>query len=55
MRMERMCGVIGATLGSWLGWKLGAVAGVWCAFVVSTVGTGAGLYVAKRLARFHFG
>lgn len=37
-----------ATLGGAVGWWLGARFGVMTAFIVSTVGTGAGVYAARR-------
>ena len=53
--MERMAGFLGGTVGSWIGWKLGAPLGLFAAFVVSTIGTGVGVFFAKRLARHHWG
>jgi len=38
------------TVGGWLGWWLGAFVGTFTAFALSMIGTGAGLYFAKRLA-----
>jgi uncharacterized membrane protein YeaQ/YmgE (transglycosylase-associated protein family) len=50
VRMTRLVGLIGATVGSALGWWLGAHIGFMTAFVFSTVGTGAGLYLGRQLA-----
>lgn len=52
--MTKLLGWIGATLGSALGWWLGARAGMMTAFLVSIVGTGAGLYIGRRLAMEYF-
>jgi hypothetical protein len=41
---------VGATLVGALGWWTGAPWGMFTAFVLSTVGTGIGLYVGRRLA-----
>ena len=48
--MNKLIGGIGATLGSAVGWWLGARGGFFMAFVVSMVGTGLGLYWGRRLA-----
>ena len=55
MAITRLFGFIGATAGGTLGWWLGARIGLFTAFVLSTVGTGIGLYVALRLAREYLG
>lgn len=48
--MSWLFGVIGATIGGWLGWWLASSAGLFTAFVVSMVGTALGLYYGKRTA-----
>ena len=48
--MQRLFGWVGATVGSALGWWLGKHIGLMTAFLVSTVGTGAGLYIGRRVA-----
>jgi hypothetical protein len=48
--MTRLFGFIGATAGGYLGWWIGAPAGVMTAFMVSMLGTGAGMYVGRKLA-----
>ena len=48
--MTKLFGFIGATVGGYLGWWVGAPAGVMTAFMVSMVGTGAGMYVGRRVA-----
>ena len=52
--MTKLLGWICATLGSALGWWLGAPAGMMTAFLVSIVGTAAGLYIGRRLATEYF-
>lgn len=47
--MQRMLDLAGATLGGWLGWTLGIHVGIMTAFIVGMVGTGAGLYAARRV------
>ncbi len=37
-------------MGGSLGWWLGARHGIMTAFIISMVGTGVGLYLARRLA-----
>jgi hypothetical protein len=49
--MIKLMGFLGATIGSYAGWALGARFGVMTAFVVSMVGTGLGIYVGRRVAQ----
>ena len=51
--MTRLLGFVGATIGSYAGWALGALVGTMTAFMLSIVFTGVGLYAGRRLAR-HF-
>jgi hypothetical protein len=44
-------GFLGATVGGYAGWALGARFGTMTAFVVSMVGTGAGIYAGRRAAQ----
>ena len=46
--MRGMIAMLGSTVGGGIGWWLGAHVGVMTAFMVSTVGTGVGLYAARR-------
>jgi len=48
--MRKLLGIVGATLGSAIGWWLGARVGVMTAFVLSMVGTGVGLYAGYQIA-----
>lgn len=48
--MGKTLALVGATVGGSIGWWLGAQVGLVTAFLVSTVGSGAGIYAAKRFA-----
>ena len=52
--MEKVLVLVGVTVGSYLGWIIGMQAGFFTAFVLSIIGTGAGIYFARRLAREYF-
>lgn len=41
---------IGSFAGSYAGWWLGAHGGIMTAFLVSMVGTGAGIFAGRRIA-----
>ena len=49
--MEKLMGFVGATVGSLAGWYLGDLVGFGTAVVLSTVGTGVGLWAGRRLAQ----
>ena len=49
--MRGFLNLVGMTVGGWIGWQLGALVSVFTAFVVSTVGTGLGLYAAQRVMK----
>ena len=49
--MGKLLALVGTTLGSAVGWWLGAPAGLMTAFVCSMVGFGVGLYAGRRIAR----
>ena len=51
--MTKLLGFVGATVGGYAGWAVGALAGTFTAFVVSMIGTGFGMYWGRRLAQ-HF-
>jgi hypothetical protein len=51
--MSRLFGFLGATIGGSLGWWLGSSVGFFTAFLVSIVGTAAGIYYGKRAARHY--
>jgi uncharacterized protein YcfJ len=48
--MSKVLTLLGASVGGSIGWWLGARVGMMTAFVVSTVGTGVGLYAGRRVA-----
>jgi hypothetical protein len=49
--MGKLFSFIGATIGSYAGWAIGAPVGFTTAFMVSMVGTGVGIYVGRSLAK----
>jgi len=48
--MQKLLTMMGMTVGGYVGWAIGAPVGFFTAFMVSMVGTAAGLYAARRLA-----
>ena len=48
--MNKVLGFIGASVGGAAGWWLGAEVGTMTGFILSVVGTGAGIYLARRFA-----
>jgi hypothetical protein len=52
--VNKLLAVVGATIGGYAGWALGAPMGIMTAFVVSMVGTGIGIYAGRRLSQ-HLG
>ncbi len=48
--MRKLLGFVGATIGGGIGWWAGAPVGTMTAFMVSMVGTGAGMYAGWRLS-----
>jgi hypothetical protein len=52
--VSKVLGFLGATLVGALGWWVGSAVGIMTAFVLSTVGSGLGLYVARKVAD-HYG
>lgn len=49
--MRKLFIFTGAMVGSAIGWYVGAPIGVMTAFVVSTIGTGAGMYAGAKVAQ----
>jgi hypothetical protein len=49
--MSKLFSFLGATIGSYAGWFLGAKFGFVTAFVLSMVGTGIGIYYGRLIAR----
>jgi hypothetical protein len=48
--MTKLLVFLGATVGGSVGWWLGAFFGMFTAFMISMVGTGIGMYAARRFA-----
>jgi len=51
MDMSKLASFIGMTVGGAIGWYAGNIVGFMTAFVLSCVGTGVGLYLARRAAQ----
>lgn len=52
-RMKGILYIASMSMGGWLGWAAGSRISFFVAFVLSTIGTGVGLYFAIRVTR-HF-
>lgn len=48
--MQRLLGIVGMLVLSWVGWWAGAQVGTMTAFFLSAVGAGVGLYLGRKLA-----
>jgi hypothetical protein len=48
--MSKLLAWVGMTVGGAVGWWAGERGGYFLAFILSMVGTGAGLYVGRRMA-----
>jgi hypothetical protein len=46
--MKGFLNFFGMSVGGWIGWALGAQISIFTAFIVSMVGTGAGLFYTQR-------
>ena len=51
--MSKLLAFVGAVVGGYAGWALGALVGTFTAYVVSLVGTGAGVYWGRRIGRHY--
>jgi uncharacterized membrane protein YeaQ/YmgE (transglycosylase-associated protein family) len=49
--MNKILGFVGATVGGYAGWWLGAHVGIMTAFIVSIIGTALGVYAGRQIAR----
>jgi hypothetical protein len=49
--VTKLLAFIGATIGGYAGWALGALVGPFTAFLVSMIGTGVGMYWGRRIGR----
>ncbi|HET8653905.1 MAG TPA: hypothetical protein VFL93_00130 [Longimicrobiaceae bacterium] len=52
--MNKLFNGIGAFVGSWAGWAVGAQVSMMTAFVLSTLGMGVGMFAARWLLREYF-
>jgi hypothetical protein len=52
--MHKLLGLIGMTVGGWLGWVIGLRFSFLAAILLGIVGTGLGLYWGRRIAQDHF-
>ncbi len=50
MKLRTWVGVAGTTVGGYIGWYVGAPIGFMTAFFLSMLGTGLGLWGARKLA-----
>ncbi len=51
--MRKPLAILGAIVGSTLGWWLGSFVGIMTAFIVGMVGTGFGIYLGTRITRHY--
>jgi hypothetical protein len=49
--MTKLLSFVGATIGGYAGWAVGAPIGMFTAFMVSMVGTGIGMYYGRRIGK----
>ena len=52
--MRKLLSLVGATVGGAAGWWLGAHLGLMTALALGLLGTGAGIFAGRRVARDHF-
>mgnify|MGYP003394938341 CR=1 FL=1 len=52
--MKGLLAFLGMSIGGWSGWVVGARLSTFMAFTLSMVGTGAGIYYAKRIVDRYF-
>lgn len=48
--MKRIADLLFMSAGGYAGWFVGALVGIFTAFILSMVGVGVGLYASRRLA-----
>jgi hypothetical protein len=53
--MKRICIILGIVVFGWIGWWIGAKIGFMTAYVLSTLGSMAGVYVGWRIYRDYLG
>jgi hypothetical protein len=49
VKMGTFFAIVGSSIGGWLGWVVGAKIGFMSAYMLSVVGTAAGVYYGRRL------
>ena len=49
--MRKIFALIGATIGGWLGWYIGALVSMVAAFLLGMVMTGVGMYIGIKAAQ----
>ena len=49
--MKRFLDLMAMSAGGWIGWIVGSWVSFFTAFIVSIVGTGVGLYAARRITK----
>jgi len=54
VKMNKLCIFIGMTVLSWLGWWLGAKIGIMTAFILSSIGAFAGIYLGWKINQNYF-
>ena len=47
--MSTFFAILGSSIGGWIGWVVGAKIGFMSAYMLSTLGTAAGVYYGRRL------
>lgn len=52
--MAKLLVFFGMTAGGWIGWVLGSPMGMFAGFILSIIGTGAGLYFGRKIANEYF-
>jgi hypothetical protein len=52
--MNGLMAFVGMTIGGWVGWAVGAGVSLFVAFLLSIVGTGLGLWAARRFVQAYF-
>ena len=51
--MAKLFSFIGSTALGYVGWFIGAKVGMTTAFIISMVGTGAGMYYGRKIAGYY--
>lgn len=49
--MNKLFTFLGATVGGWIGWLIGEQVGFMTAFMLSVIGTAAGIYFARKIVK----